>query len=149
MRLLHVVPSYLPAVRYGGPVFAVHALCSALAKRGCDVAVFTTNVDGHGESAVPLGVPGLMDGVNVRYFRSHWLRRLYYSSAMARALHEQCGSFDAVHLHSVFLWPTWAAARAAFVSFSSTARRRAATRQTLDPLQTDRSDRNSAGSLRF
>lgn len=113
MRLLHVVPSYLPAVRYGGPVFAVHALCAALAKRGCDVTVFTTNVDGPGESVVPLDAPVSMDGVNVRYFRSPWLRRLYYSPAMARALHEQCGSFDAVHLHSVFLWPTWAAARAA------------------------------------
>jgi glycosyltransferase involved in cell wall biosynthesis len=113
MRLLHVVPSYLPAVRYGGPVFAVHALCAALTKRGCEVTVFTTNVDGPGESAVPLGAPVSMDGVNVRYFRSPWLRRLYYSPAMARALHEQCGNFDAVHLHSVFLWPTWAAARAA------------------------------------
>lgn len=113
MRLLHVVPSYLPAVRYGGPVFAVHALCAALAKRGCDVTVFTTNVDGPGESVVPLDAPVSMDGVNVRYFHSPWLRRLYYSPAMARALHEQCGSFDAVHLHSVFLWPTWAAARAA------------------------------------
>lgn len=113
MRLLHVVPSYLPAVRYGGPIFAVHALCSALAKRGCEVTVFTTNVDGPGESAVPLDAPVPMDGVKVRYFPSPWLRRLYYSPAMARALHEECGSFDAVHLHSVFLWPSWAAARAA------------------------------------
>ena len=113
MRLLHVVPSYLPAVRYGGPVFAVHALCAALATRGCEVTVFTTNVDGPGESAVPLGAPVLMDGVTVRYFASPWLRRLYFSPAMARALRKECGSFDAVHLHSVFLWPTWAAARAA------------------------------------
>ena len=113
MRLLHVVPSYLPAVRYGGPIFAVHALCAALAKLGCEVTVFTTNVDGPGESPVPLDVPVSMDGVKVCYFPSPWLRRLYYSPAMARALHEECGSFDAVHLHSVFLWPSWAAARAA------------------------------------
>ena len=113
MRLLHVVPSYLPAVRYGGPIFAVHALCAALAKRGCEVTVFTTNVDGPGESAVPLDAPVPMDGVKLRYFPSPWLRRLYYSPAMARALREECGRFDAVHLHSVFLWPTWAAARAA------------------------------------
>jgi glycosyltransferase involved in cell wall biosynthesis len=113
MRLLHVVPSYLPAVRYGGPVFAVHALCAALAKRGCEVTVFTTNVDGPGESAVPLDAPVPMDGVNVRYFPSPWLRRLYYAPAMARALRDDFGRFDAVHLHSVFLWPTWAAARAA------------------------------------
>jgi glycosyltransferase involved in cell wall biosynthesis len=113
MRLLHVVPSYLPAVRYGGTIFAVHALCAALAKRGCAVTVFTTNVDGPDVSAVPLDAPILMDGVNVRYFPSPWLQRLYYSPAMARALAEQCAGFDILHLHSAFLWPTWAAARAA------------------------------------
>jgi glycogen synthase len=46
MRILHVVPSYLPAVRYGGPIFAVHGLCRALAARGHEVQVFTTNIDG-------------------------------------------------------------------------------------------------------
>ena len=48
MRILHVVPSYLPAVRYGGPIFTVHGLCRALAARGHEVQVFTTNVDGPG-----------------------------------------------------------------------------------------------------
>lgn len=32
---------------------------------------------------------------------------------MRNALHEELGHFDLVHLHSVFLWPTWAAARQA------------------------------------
>jgi glycosyltransferase involved in cell wall biosynthesis len=32
---------------------------------------------------------------------------------MGRALESEIGKFDVVHLHSVFLWPTWAAARAA------------------------------------
>ncbi len=113
MRVLHVIPSYLPAVRYGGPIVAVHALCAALARRGCEVTVFTTNVDGPSESAVPLDTPVVMDSVKVRYFPSPWLRRLFYAPAMARALREECGRFDALHLHSVFLWPTWAAARTA------------------------------------
>src|SRR5260370_167350 len=43
MRILHVVPTYLPATRYGGPIYAVHGLCRALAARGHDVTVFTTN----------------------------------------------------------------------------------------------------------
>ena len=113
MRLLHVVPSYLPAVRYGGPIKSVHGLCSALASRGHDVQVFTTNVDGPGDSQVPLGVPVARDGVKVWYFPSRWLRRIYWSPTMARALAENVGSFDLAHLHSVFLWPTSAAARAA------------------------------------
>src|SRR5262245_14348096 len=113
MRILHVVPTYFPAIRYGGPIFAVHGLCRALAARGHEVEVFTTNIDGHGNSAVPIGVPVILDGVQVWYFRSRVLRRLYWAPECARMLRREIGKFDAVHLHSVFLWPTWAAARAA------------------------------------
>jgi glycosyltransferase involved in cell wall biosynthesis len=113
MRLLHVVPTYFPAVRYGGPIHSVHGLCAALAARGHDVHLFTTNVDGFGDSDVPLGRPVAMDGVKVWYFPSLRLRRLYWSPPMARMLRKVVGGFDLVHLHSVFLWPTWAAARAA------------------------------------
>ena len=76
MRLLHVVPTYLPASRYGGPLYSVHALCAALAKRGHDVHVYTTNVDGPGVSAVPVDRPVDMDGVQVSYFVTGRGRRL-------------------------------------------------------------------------
>lgn len=112
MRILHVVPTYLPATRYGGPIYAVHGLCRALVARGHDVSVFTTNVDGRRESAVPVGEDVSLDGVRVRYFPSE-LRRLYFSRGLKRALAAEVKAFDAVHLHSVFLWPTYAAARAA------------------------------------
>ena len=92
---------------------SVHALCAALIRRGHEVHVFTTNVDGSGDSDVPLDHPVLMDGVNVHYFPSTTLRRLYYSPKMATAIAGELPKFDLVHLHSVFLWPTWAAARAA------------------------------------
>jgi len=113
VRLLHVVPSYLPAVRYGGPILSVHGLCKSLVARGHDVEVFTTNLDGPGESDVPVGMPVDIEGVKVRYFAVPALRSLYWSPAMGRALRKQVGSFDIVHTHSVFLWPTWAAARTA------------------------------------
>jgi glycosyltransferase involved in cell wall biosynthesis len=112
VRLLHVVPTYLPATRYGGPIYAVHGLCRALVRRGHQVDVFTTNVDGAGNSDVPTGVAVTMDGVSVRYFPST-LRRLYVSPQMRAALANSIGQYDAIHLHSVFLWPTYAAARAA------------------------------------
>jgi glycosyltransferase involved in cell wall biosynthesis len=112
VRILHVVPTYLPAVRYGGPIYAVHGLCRALAARGHEVSVFTTNVDGKSESAVPLDSDVMLEGVRVRYFRSE-LRRVYYSRRLGRAVNAEAKSFDVIHLHSVFLWPTYAAARAA------------------------------------
>ncbi len=113
MRLLHVVPTYFPATRYGGPIFAVHGLCRALAARGHTVEVFTTSIDGPGNSAVPHGEPVMLDGVKVRYLRSSVLRRLAFAPALARALRREMPGADLVHLHSVFLWPTWAAARCA------------------------------------
>jgi glycosyltransferase involved in cell wall biosynthesis len=113
MRILHVVPSYIPAWRYGGPVKSVHGLCKGLAKIGNEVHVFTTNVDGPQRLSVPLGVPVDMDGVQVTYFASDRMRRLYWSPDMGRALYEQVPGFDVLHLHSIYLWPTTAAARVA------------------------------------
>src|SRR5262245_7334036 len=113
MRILHVVPTYLPATRYGGPIFAVHGLCRALAGRGHHVEVFTTNINGQADSSVPLGIPVRLDGLDVRYFPSEYLRRLYWSPALASAVTADIANFTIVHLHSVFLWPTWFAARSA------------------------------------
>lgn len=113
MKILHVVPTYLPARRYGGPIESVHGLARALAARGHEVHVATTNVDGAGVSDVPLDRPVELDGVQVRYFPSTRLRRLYYSPPMRRFLAESMGGWDLVHTHSVFLWPTTAAARIA------------------------------------
>ena len=61
MKILHVVPTYYPAVRYGGPIRSVHGLASALAAQGHDVHVYTTNVDGKGVCPFLLiGQRGLM-----------------------------------------------------------------------------------------
>ncbi|UYN93247.1 MAG: glycosyltransferase [Enhydrobacter sp.] len=113
MRLLHVVPTYLPAVRYGGPIRTVHALCRALVERGHDVRVLTTNVDGEGDSDVPLSRAVDVEGVQVSYFPSRVLRRLYWSPPLRAAVVKEAAQVDLVHLHSVFLWPPWMAARVA------------------------------------
>jgi len=111
MRILHVVPTYLPATRYGGPIVAVHSLCRALAARGHAVEVFTTSIDGPNDTAVPHDRPVMLDGVTVRYFASRRLRRLSYAPALMQSLRGEIAGADVVHLHSAFLWPTWRAAR--------------------------------------
>lgn len=113
MRILHVVPSYIPAYRYGGTIRSVHGLCKGLVKLGHDIHVFTTNVDGPSDSDVPLRTPVNIDGVKVWYFPSNHLRRLYWSQAMSKVFKLYAKGFDILHLHSIYLWPTWAAARAA------------------------------------
>jgi len=112
MHCLHIVPTYWPAMRYGGTVAAVHGLCKALAGRGHRVTVLTSNADGERTLDVPLDSPVDVDGVDVRYFPLA-LYRPCYAPAMGKAIAGHVRDADVVHLHSVFLWPTWAGARAA------------------------------------
>lgn len=109
LRILHVVPTYFPATRYGGPIYSVHGLARAQAQMGDEVQVFTTNVNGAGVSPVQLGKSVDLEGAKVTYFPCGAGRRIYRSPAMGHALARLVPSFDVLHLHSVFLWPTLAA----------------------------------------
>jgi glycosyltransferase involved in cell wall biosynthesis len=114
MKILHVVPTYLPAWRYGGPIRSVHGLAKALVNRGHEVYVYTTNIDGPNVLDVPTNTPVNIDGILVYYFPCEvLLRRLYISKEMKiRALCD-IEKFDVIHLHSIFLWPTWMISRLA------------------------------------
>jgi glycosyltransferase involved in cell wall biosynthesis len=109
VKILHVIPTYVPAYRHGGPVFATHGLAQALVRAGHEVTVFTTNVHEREDLAVPLGLPVAVDGVTVRYFPTALSRRLYVSPPMGKALQTKVAGFDVLHLHSLFLWPAAAA----------------------------------------
>ena len=113
MRILHVTPSYFPAVRYGGPIWSVHHLAIEQIKLGHDVEVYTTNIDGDSVSNVPVGRKIEVDGVSVTYFSVGFFRRTMRAPSMAVALKQNISSFDVVHNHSVFLWPTYISAREA------------------------------------
>lgn len=114
MNILHVVASYLPAIRYGGTIVSVHGLCRALARRGHNVHVYTTSVNGPGDSPVPHGEAVDVDGVKVWYFQSQTARRVYYAPPLSAMLRAHVGDFAVVHTHAIYLWPLWAAARRAY-----------------------------------
>ena len=116
MKIIHIVPTYLPAVRYGGPIWSVHGLCKSLAALGNEVQVLTTNVDGQKDSNVPLNQSVDIDGVKVWYFPCPKLRRIYYSPDLSCALNSMIDHVDIIHLHSIFLWPTYIASRIAIKS---------------------------------
>ncbi len=113
MRILHVMPHYYPAVRYGGPVRSVHGLAAATAALGHEVHVYTTNVDGSSISDVPTEVPVVRDGVSIWYFPAGLGRKVFRSPAMSRKLEKTIAAFDVVHIHYVWVWSTVAAAAAA------------------------------------
>ncbi|MEK9154613.1 MAG: glycosyltransferase [Patescibacteria group bacterium] len=102
MKILHIVPTYLPAYRYGGPIKTVHELNKRLVKNGAEVIVYTTNIDGKGVLDVPLGKEVIIDGVKVYYFPITF-RLWQYSYLLHRILAKNVKNFDLIHITSVFL----------------------------------------------
>jgi glycosyltransferase involved in cell wall biosynthesis len=109
MKLLQVIPSYLPGTRYGGPIASVHGLASALVERGHRVEVWTTDMDEGQRLQASEGEQREIDGVRVRYFRVHGPPRLRHAPGLRRALERGAGEFDWVHAHGLFQFPChWA-----------------------------------------
>jgi glycosyltransferase involved in cell wall biosynthesis len=103
MRVLHVTVSV--AAEIGGPATVCAGLTAALAARGHQVTVAALQQDG--ETSVPLD-----PAVKLRTFPVDGFRRYAVSHALNRWLHENIAAFDIVHLHSLWQFPTFAAARA-------------------------------------
>lgn len=99
LRVLHVIPSIGPL--RGGPSVAMRALARALAQAGVNVHVATTDDDGPGRLAVPLGRPVDEDGATHWYFRRQ--TRFYTTSwALTRWLAGHVTGYDLVHIHALF-----------------------------------------------
>ncbi|MBI4243756.1 MAG: glycosyltransferase, partial [Planctomycetes bacterium] len=109
MKVLHVLPSFVPAYRYGGPVKGLFELCRSLVKHGVDITVFTTNIDGPGQLDVPVGDEVVLDGVKTHYFQIQNPRSYSYSEELSGALKNRVKDFDLVHIHSIFNWPSTSA----------------------------------------
>jgi len=114
MKLLVVIPYYWPALMHGGPVVSLHGLNKAMAEKGVDVTVYTTDVDLQGE--VPVNRETLVDGVKVTYFSfSPALEFItpfgwQFSPRLGRALKEDLNRFDLVYINTVWRYPAAIAA---------------------------------------
>ena len=128
MKILFAVHGYKPAWRVGGPILSVSAVSERLVRRGHEVTVVSSNANIIETIDVPIDQPVDVDGVKVWYFRSENVFRRFvpklryvsesigylYSSAMRRRLEQLVPAADLVHTHVPFVYPTYAAAHAAF-----------------------------------
>lgn len=103
MKVLHVIPTYYPAFNAGGPTWSVHNLNKWLVKKGIDVTVYTTNINGKDVLDVPVNEPVDVNGVRVYYFKKSPPRFWAYSRALHRMLKNTAGEFDLIHVTSTFL----------------------------------------------
>jgi len=110
MKILHVIPNYVPAYIYGGPVKSTHDLCRALCARGIDNLVLTTNANGKSNLDVALNTVVDVDGVKVIYCRRNFPGWYFYSAGLGKALAANIRDYDLVHIHSVYLYPAFIAA---------------------------------------
>jgi glycosyltransferase involved in cell wall biosynthesis len=106
LRVLHVIPAYFPARRYGGPTECMHRLCEALPAAGVDVDVVTTDADGPDRLDVPLDVPTHFEGVPVRYFRRTLPSEVKLSWPLLRHLAEVSPRYDLLHVTGLFSFPS-------------------------------------------
>lgn len=103
MKILHVCGSFPPAYAYGGPPHSIQHLTSALAERGHDVTVYTTDAK-DADDRVDVGEKqSFVSGVEVRRFRNlsnrlAW-RNIQLPPLMLPSLLSDISNFDIIHSH--------------------------------------------------
>ena len=127
MKILYAVHGYKPAYRLGGPIHSVSAAAESLVRKGHDVIVFATNSNLDEDLDVATDQPIKVNGVEVWYFKREepirkWLPFIPYLSksmgflyapAMRAQLDRIIHSVDVVHTQMPYVYPTFAAGRAA------------------------------------
>lgn len=103
MKILHIIPSYLPALVASGPIKPTHYLNRELVNRGHEVTVYTNDMDGNKRMKVKYGEPVYIDGVRVIYYRANKFGIWQYSKNMHKAIKKNIKEFDLIHITSVFL----------------------------------------------
>jgi glycosyltransferase involved in cell wall biosynthesis len=102
MKILQVVGAYYPPFDSGGVAFAAHNVSKALAKRGHEVTVYTTNALSRDRLFQPKQTSYFQNGVNVCYFNNEVYKpsvQIYFSRELMAAIKESICSYDLVHVH--------------------------------------------------
>ena len=105
MRVLHVAPSFYPALVYGGPTQSTYNLCRAVAAHGCEVRVLTTDANGLRTLEVDKDRDvDLAPGLTARYCRRQ--RPDSISAELLARLPDYARWADVVHVMAVYSFPT-------------------------------------------
>jgi glycosyltransferase involved in cell wall biosynthesis len=101
MRILQVVPYFVPAYAYGGPPVSSYQLSVALGRRGHEVTVLTTDAL---DSSARQQVKHTKNGLEVYYLKNlsnylAWNHRLFLPLGTNRFLQKRAKDFDIIHVH--------------------------------------------------
>jgi len=118
MRILQVAPYFAPAYAYGGPPETVHKLCEALANRGHEITVLTTDALSSTERQ---RIRHKSNGLNIYYLKNlsnylAWNHQLFLPLGTSAFLRKQAKRFDLIHIHSFRTYQNFAVRRQALCS---------------------------------
>ncbi|AGK60068.1 Glycosyltransferase [Archaeoglobus sulfaticallidus PM70-1] len=102
MKILQVIPYFVPAWGYGGPVRVAYELSKRLVEKGHEVTVYTTDTLSK-DSRVNKKVQEI-DGIRVQYFpnlsnKLAWNHNIFLSPSMISIVKKRIQNFDIIHMH--------------------------------------------------
>lgn len=105
MKVLHIIPSYYPAIQLGGPIQSVHEINKALVKKGTPVHVFTLIAGLEISKEIKPNVWFEFDGVKVKYLDYVKITRYNYSFSFLLNVFKNIKNYDLVHLTGIWNFP--------------------------------------------
>jgi len=103
MKILQVIPYFLPAYAFGGPVKVAYQVSRELARRGHEVVVYATDAENPSSrlDTEPVKVVG---GIKVHYMRNLSLMsagklKLFITPQLISQCKQETKKFDVIHLH--------------------------------------------------
>jgi len=110
MRVLQVINAFHPPYSSGGAAFVAHNISKALAKKGHEVTVFTTNVLSRNKLFCSKQNPNYSEEVKVYYFKNVVYKpsvHIYFSNELVRAIKKNIFDYDVVHVHEYRSYISW------------------------------------------
>lgn len=111
IRVLQVAASI--GTQEGGPALVALELARSLRRRGHDAKILTTDSDGAGRLDLAATIRERAADLDVDGYRVHSPMRLKTSFGLWRALRREVPTRDIVHIHQLYYFSSWAAAREA------------------------------------
>lgn len=104
MNILHVIPSFPPAIGYGGGPKVAYEISKRLVLRGHKVNVFTTDADSLSDRIKTKYDE--IDGIKVHYFSNvhngiAYKKKLFFSPTMIFEASKTIRKYDIIHLHDL------------------------------------------------